>query len=133
MRVRHGSFISRFGDKHTAGECVKGISEDVKEKITFSHKTNAERPGIFRFRRAAICTSAFKVQHAIKITGIKIVNVGFQYYFIVRSSCENTKNAAPDLRNLAVLSFTKYQTPTHQLTNLLSNKESHPFSGQLSL
>ena len=60
------AFIAWFGDEHATIVAIQRMTENVKKKISFAYKTNAERLAVLRFGGTAIGTPAFEIHDAVK-------------------------------------------------------------------
>lgn len=75
MRVCNSTFITRFGNDHTAVIRVQRIPEYIVQKITLAYKADTKAFRILRLGSTAIRAPAFEIQHTVKIrmvTGMDI-------------------------------------------------------------
>lgn len=76
MGMGHGTLVARLRDQHTAVVGVKGMAEDMEEKVPSAHETDAKGTAVFRLGGAAIDTPAFKVENAVKVRTVQGMDIG---------------------------------------------------------
>jgi hypothetical protein len=70
------AFITWFGDQHTSGIGIEGMTEDIEQEIALAYKADAECLIVLRFGSSAFHTPAFEIQYAVEAGSVQGMYVG---------------------------------------------------------